>query len=69
MIQPIGSIFNDQVILGLLDPLVGKPAGNRRVSIQRHRLEYNIKTDPKEIERDDASFFGLSRLGASGGLL
>jgi len=28
-----------------------------------------MKTDPKEIERDDASFFGLSRLGASGWLL
>jgi hypothetical protein len=32
-------------------------------------LEYNIKIEPKEIERDDASFFGLLRLGASGGLL
>jgi hypothetical protein len=69
MVHPIGPIFNDQVVLGLLDPLVGKPAGNRRVSKPRHRLEYNIKNDPKEIERDDASFFGLSHLGVSGGLL
>jgi len=39
-----------------LDPWVGKPAGNKMSFKPRHRLEYDIKIDPKEIERDVVSF-------------
>jgi hypothetical protein len=51
LVQPIVSIFNEQVVLGLLDPLVGKPTGNRRVSKPRHRFQYKNKIDPKETKK------------------
>jgi hypothetical protein len=42
--------------------LVGKSEGKRTVGINRHKWEYNIKMDLRDI------LFSL-RVGASGGLL
>jgi hypothetical protein len=41
--------------------LVGKSAGKRGIGRSRHRWEYNIKFDPKEIEREVASLFLLAQ--------
>jgi hypothetical protein len=49
--------------------LVGRPERKRALGIPRHRWEYNIKTDLKEIEIDGRTGFGWIRTGSGGGLL
>jgi hypothetical protein len=48
---------------------VGKPEGNRRLERPRHRWEYGMKMDLREIGLGVWSGFTWLRIGIAGGLL
>jgi hypothetical protein len=49
--------------------LVGTPEGKRPLGRPRHRWEYNIKIDLREIWIDGANWISWLRIGSSGEFL